>query len=227
MSARSKKTKSKSSEVEQALQELQAARSEIERLNKIRDEALQNVKKAQKDYEVTAESAKVTKEKAERGLKVLDQLHRLDTAFSICRCNIVIVNSSKTTDPQAEAPEYHSKDYWNDRYEKESSTKSVGGAGKRSEDVEIYEWYVSFQKISSLLKRDIQTIMTKTNEKKCNVMVPGCGNSLLAEDLVEIGATSVVGIDYSSVIVAKMNQHLKELPNAIGDKVTYREVQTK
>ncbi len=70
------KTSQKVAEVEQALQELQAARQELQRLNQIRAEALISVKNAQKDYEATAQSATESKEKAERGLEVVDKLQR-------------------------------------------------------------------------------------------------------------------------------------------------------
>lgn len=137
-------------------------------------------------------------------------------------------SSAVSSSESGAAPAYHSKDYWNDRYEKEAQNVKNNGNNNEnnnsnSHKVEIYEWYVPFDKISSMLSREIQSIVKKRCDKACIAMVPGCGNSLLAEDLIRAGATTVVGIDYSSVIVDKMNERLKEKDGAVRG-VEYREV---
>jgi 5-bromo-4-chloroindolyl phosphate hydrolysis protein len=58
-------------DVEKAVKELQHAREEIQRLNKLREDALQSVKRAQQDYELTASTAQQTKAKAEQGLETM------------------------------------------------------------------------------------------------------------------------------------------------------------
>ncbi len=102
------------------------------------------------------------------------------------------------------APEYHSKEYWDARYQNDDiscpDSENIG---------EYYEWYVSFQTVSSMVAREITALKAANLENKCSVMVPGCGNSLLGEELMQCGATAVVGIDYSSVIVEKMKSRLQ------------------
>jgi len=61
-----------------------------------------------------------------------------------------------------ETPSYHSQKYWDQRYEKEEKDSS-------------YEWYVQFPKIKPLVSRDI--------EDATRIFIPGCGNSVLGEDM--------------------------------------------
>ena len=64
----SRMANTKLSDIEIALKELQEARKEIQKLNQIRSDALENVKKAQLEFEATAAIAKESKAKAEKGL---------------------------------------------------------------------------------------------------------------------------------------------------------------
>lgn len=75
-------------------------------------------------------------------------------------------------------PNYSSKSYWDLRYEEEKS---------QSQDNTIYEWYLSFEQIRSILLRDIRKAKDRLAVSTCRVYMPGCGNSTLGEDMLALG----------------------------------------
>ncbi|KAJ9455349.1 Methyltransferase-like protein 13 [Diplonema papillatum] len=81
---------------------------------------------------------------------------------------------------------YSNKDYWEARYEANPKP---------------YEWYVGYAALCTVLK--------KWMRQGSRVMVAGCGNSTLCEDLYDnAGFTNVVGVDFSTTVVQAMRDRV-------------------
>ena len=72
---------------------------------------------------------------------------------------------------------YGEEAYWEDRYRRDTPK---GAAATGSE--QIYEWYLPYADLKPLLQRDIIGF-----DKNPRILVPGCGNSSLCEDLANDG----------------------------------------
>lgn len=84
---------------------------------------------------------------------------------------------------------YSNKEYWDSRYSENvaaDATKADRDTAKinlKSSHISsnTYEWYLDFNKYSQLLMQDIPKASSKP------VLVPGCGNSTMCEDLYDLG----------------------------------------
>ncbi|GMI28519.1 hypothetical protein TeGR_g258 [Tetraparma gracilis] len=85
--------------------------------------------------------------------------------------------------------QYGKTAYWDERYTK---------------DPEPFDWYQRYSGIRELIAQYIK--------KEDNVLVAGCGNSRLSEDMYEDGYSSVANIDISRVVVDQMTDKYKEKP---------------
>ncbi|PVG01922.1 S-adenosyl-L-methionine-dependent methyltransferase, partial [Serendipita vermifera] len=80
--------------------------------------------------------------------------------------------------------EYTRKQYWDDRY---------------TNDNGVFDWFRSFQDIQSIFEELIP-------DKSSRILMLGCGNSTLSEEMYDAGYTNIVNIDYSSIVISKMKQ---------------------
>jgi len=69
--------------------------------------------------------------------------------------------------------QYGSKIYWDNRYEKEGDTS--------------FDWYQKYSGVSHIIKQLVQPLD--------RVLMLGCGNSKLSEDMVDDGYHKIVNID--------------------------------
>lgn len=76
-------------------------------------------------------------------------------------------------------PSYGDKDYWDKRYEIASNSTN-----------QIYDWYKDYD---SGLKDYINRRVSKSD----SILVIGCGNSLLSEEMYLDGYSNITSIDYS------------------------------
>lgn len=90
--------------------------------------------------------------------------------------------------------QYSNASFWNDRYKETIDN---------NEEETTYEWYVSFDDIKLKVDRDI---LDNSNNYAKSIMVSGCGNSSLCEDLEKYGFISVIGTDYSKEALMIMIQ---------------------
>ncbi|EED87131.1 predicted protein, partial [Thalassiosira pseudonana CCMP1335] len=81
--------------------------------------------------------------------------------------------------------QYDSVDYWDDRY---------------STDQEPFEWFQRYSGIRHFLTPRYLTF------SKQNVLIAGCGNSELGEEMISDGFTSITNVDSSSVVIKQMKQ---------------------
>ena len=96
------------------------------------------------------------------------------------------MNSSSSLLPRASF-EFSSKNYWQEFFSKRKNT---------------FEWYCDTPLLAGIINKYIN--------QNDNILVPGCGNSKLGEDLFDFGFSSVVNIDISDVVVKSMIKQNKE-----------------
>ncbi|KAE9399951.1 S-adenosyl-L-methionine-dependent methyltransferase [Gymnopus androsaceus JB14] len=82
--------------------------------------------------------------------------------------------------------QYGTKDYWNQRY-----TQEADGAS--------FDWFKSYSEIASILQDLIP-------DRSSKILMLGCGNSKLSQDMYDDGYQNIVNTDYSSVIIEKMKE---------------------
>ncbi|KAJ3872636.1 S-adenosyl-L-methionine-dependent methyltransferase [Lentinula edodes] len=82
--------------------------------------------------------------------------------------------------------QYGTKQYWNQRYAQEDDDAS-------------FDWFKSYSEIADILQSLIP-------EKHSRILMLGCGNSKLSEDMYDDGYHNIVNTDYSSIIIEKMKQ---------------------
>ena len=99
---------------------------------------------------------------------------------------------------------YGEKQYWDQRYANEDK----------------YEWYLSYGQFKSQLLPHLQVADypapsnddTRPARSSVRLLVVGCGNSELSKQLFDDGFSDVVSIDYSEVVIEKMNQTYRDTP---------------
>jgi len=81
---------------------------------------------------------------------------------------------------------YGTKDYWDQRYLEE-------------EDKESFYWFKSYADLADLLHELIPN-------KSSRILMLGCGNSRLSEDMWEDGYQKIVNVDYSGILIEQMKK---------------------
>lgn len=76
--------------------------------------------------------------------------------------------------------DYRDQSYWDNRYSKE----------------EVFDWFSDYKKFKHLLQQDV-----KPTDK---ILILGCGNSLMSEQMYSDGYTYIINTDYSSVVIENM-----------------------
>lgn len=84
---------------------------------------------------------------------------------------------------------YKLKEYWDERYSKEDS----------------FEWCKSYG--------DFKQLLTENINKSDKILMLGCGNSSLSEDMYHDGYKNIVNIDFSPVVIENMRRKCQDLVN--------------
>lgn len=82
---------------------------------------------------------------------------------------------------------YKIKEYWDERFSKEDS----------------FEWCKGYSDFKDLLYKHVR--------KVDRILMLGCGNSRLSEDMYNDGFKNITNIDYSPVVIEKMRKKCKGL----------------
>ncbi|OMJ30127.1 Methyltransferase-like protein 13 [Smittium culicis] len=85
--------------------------------------------------------------------------------------------------------EYSTKKYWDERYE------------KGSHDV-VFDWFKTYSDIKDLINTYIK--------KDAKILMLGCGNSSLSEDMYNDGYSEIVNIDFSEVVIDQMKERCSQ-----------------
>ncbi|CAM6106352.1 unnamed protein product [Calypogeia fissa] len=73
-----------------------------------------------------------------------------------------------------------------------------------------FEWYGDWKLISKLLTAKCEL---KANNSEQKILIPGCGNSTLSEDMYDAGFSNITNIDFSRVVIAEMLRlHVRSRP---------------
>eukprot|EP00128_Syssomonas_multiformis_P002948 Colp12_sorted_trinity150504_noHs@2968 len=89
--------------------------------------------------------------------------------------------------------EYAKKDYWEERYEQEES----------------YEWFRGY--------KDFRDLVLKYVKRTDTILMVGCGNSALTEDMYHDGFTNIVSMDFSQTVIERMTQKHADKPTLKWD----------
>jgi len=79
--------------------------------------------------------------------------------------------------------DYGSKQYWDERYTTESD----------------FDWFKSYAEIAPLIRELVP-------DKSSRILMLGCGNSKLSEEMWDDGYKNIINVDYSSVLIERMRQ---------------------
>ena len=85
--------------------------------------------------------------------------------------------------------QYGKTSYWDERYTK---------------DPEPFDWYQRYSGIQELVQKYVK--------KDDAVMMAGCGNSRLSEDMFEDGFANISNVDISRVVIDQMGDKYKDKP---------------
>ena len=111
--------------------------------------------------------------------------------------------------------EYAKKDFWNDRFK-----ESKG----------FFDWYANWKEIKPVWEKylrddiicaskDLDPIERNKLNSMQQVLMVGCGNSRMSEEMAEMdGYQSVTNMDISAIVLEKMKQHtdLEKYKNCKG-----------
>ncbi|XP_024533842.1 EEF1A lysine methyltransferase 4 [Selaginella moellendorffii] len=97
---------------------------------------------------------------------------------------------SSATKKQREDTRYGEEEYWNKRYAEEAFM--------------TFDWYQRYA--------DLQPILKKHIPKSARVLMAGCGNAVMSEDMVRDGYQNIVNVDYSSVLINALQYKYKHMP---------------
>eukprot|EP00658_Telonema_sp_P-2_P018577 TRINITY_DN17286_c0_g1_i2.p1 TRINITY_DN17286_c0_g1~~TRINITY_DN17286_c0_g1_i2.p1 ORF type:complete len:223 (-),score=51.73 TRINITY_DN17286_c0_g1_i2:355-1023(-) len=92
---------------------------------------------------------------------------------------------------------WDSKVAWDSRYESEKVEE--GEENRLAGKIRTFDWHQNYHKLDPLLQQ-----YGVTPGKK--VVILGCGNSKLPEDMADNGFNSIIGLDWSEVVIAKMQE---------------------
>ncbi|KAI0091507.1 S-adenosyl-L-methionine-dependent methyltransferase [Irpex rosettiformis] len=82
--------------------------------------------------------------------------------------------------------QYGTKEYWDQRYSQEPDDSS-------------FDWFKSYADIADIFREIIP-------DKNARILMLGCGNSRLSEDMYDDGYHEIVNVDYSGILIEKMRQ---------------------
>lgn len=82
--------------------------------------------------------------------------------------------------------------------EKNSKYKLVSYWDERYKEEEYYEWFGDYNSFKDTIKCYIKA--------SSNIIILGCGNSRMSEDLYNDGYLNITNIDYSSIVIESMAQ---------------------
>ncbi|KAJ6614176.1 S-adenosyl-L-methionine-dependent methyltransferase [Mycena sp. CBHHK59/15] len=91
---------------------------------------------------------------------------------------------------------YGEKEYWDQRYTQESDNDTT------------FDWFKSYKEVAPLVRELIP-------RKDARILMLGCGNSTLSQDMYGDGYMNIVNTDYSSVVIEQMRRRHQGLRPAM------------
>ncbi|TFY75556.1 hypothetical protein EWM64_g8455 [Hericium alpestre] len=101
--------------------------------------------------------------------------------------------------------EYGTKEYWDKRY------------GQEPEDAS-FDWFKKYEDVADLIREAIP-------DKSARILMLGCGNSTLSQDMYDDGYKNIVNIDYSPVVIEQMKtRHQDTRPEMTWHEMDIRDL---
>ncbi|KAI0831817.1 S-adenosyl-L-methionine-dependent methyltransferase [Trametes gibbosa] len=101
--------------------------------------------------------------------------------------------------------EYGTKKYWDDRYSQESEDSS-------------FDWFKSYGEIADIIRELIP-------DKSSRILMLGCGNSTLSQDMYDDEYKNIVNTDYSGILIEKMrHRHAESRPEMEWQEMDIRDL---
>ncbi|KAL4497220.1 hypothetical protein ABPG72_019540 [Tetrahymena utriculariae] len=86
---------------------------------------------------------------------------------------------------QSEQPSYKQKEYWNERYKFKQT---------------YYDWYCGYEELKPIFEQCYNI------SKNAKILMIGCGNSKLSEDMFDDGYINIVSTDISDIVIEQMKE---------------------
>ncbi len=83
--------------------------------------------------------------------------------------------------------QYGKPEYWEDRYQK---------------DKEPFDWYQRYSGVKDMITQHIKP--------EFQILMLGCGNSKMSEDMFEDGYSNITNVDISFTVIKQMQEYYKE-----------------
>ncbi|KAL4485866.1 hypothetical protein ABPG73_018271 [Tetrahymena malaccensis] len=90
---------------------------------------------------------------------------------------------------QSEQPSYKQKEYWNERYKFKQT---------------YYDWYCGYEELKPVFEQCYKI------PKDAKILMIGCGNSKLSEDMFDDGYINIVSTDISDVVIEQMKEQTQQ-----------------
>ncbi|EAR93350.1 UbiE/COQ5 family methyltransferase (macronuclear) [Tetrahymena thermophila SB210] len=90
---------------------------------------------------------------------------------------------------QSEQPSYKQKEYWNERYKFKQT---------------YYDWYCGYEELKPVFEKCYNI------SKDAKILMIGCGNSKLSEDMFDDGYINIVSTDISDVVIQQMKEQTQK-----------------
>jgi ubiquinone/menaquinone biosynthesis C-methylase UbiE len=87
-------------------------------------------------------------------------------------------------------PDYSTREYWETRYSSESTS---------------YDWLLPYSQLRSILLSKLH------NNLNSEILILGCGNSRLGEELYQENFHNITNIDFSSTVIRQMQEKYEDL----------------
>ncbi|RDB23661.1 Methyltransferase-like protein 13 [Hypsizygus marmoreus] len=119
--------------------------------------------------------------------------------------HLLVYRLEDTMNLPAKNEEYGTKEYWDQRYTQESQDAH-------------FDWFKSYAELAPF-------ILELIPNKDARILMLGCGNSKLSEEMWEDGYKNIINIDYSSVVVEQMRKRHRERPEMEWHEMDVRNLQ--
>ncbi|KAI8141340.1 S-adenosyl-L-methionine-dependent methyltransferase [Fennellomyces sp. T-0311] len=100
---------------------------------------------------------------------------------------------------------YKTQAYWEERYQNEDAQTT-------------FDWFKTYDELKPLLREQIPN-------KEASILMLGCGNSTLGEDMYKDGYKNITNIDYSKTVIENMRTRCADMPEMKWLEMDIRDLQ--
>lgn len=110
----------------------------------------------------------------------IDLLRRAkdEAAAQVLQASGAVADAQRTEGGEGGPESYGEEQYWEQRYRRDASVLAP------SDEEILYEWYLPYSALAGLIRPELE----RRGGFHSRVLVPGCGNSSLCEDLATDGS---------------------------------------